>query len=355
MTCVDVVIPCYNYAHFLPRCVESVLNQKGVKVRVLIIDDCSNDSSESVGLSLAAKDGRIEFRRHDKNCGHIATYNEGLLQWASSEYSLLLSADDMLAPGALLRAASLMDRYPEVGMTYGLACNIWDDETPALNAALVSEEYRIVSSSEFLTHCFKVGNGVPTPTAVVRTAVQHHLGGYRSDLPHSGDMEMWMRFAAHGPVGVLRALQAFYRKHSGNMSNQYYQRLLGDQQEVLQAAEQILEKWGSQYPESASWREMIQQQISQKAFWSASNNFDTGDVEGCRICLEFAEQIYPKIRGSKIWWKLQTKRLFGPALWQIFRPTWNRLRVKDKTCSEPETATPSPTTQLVGWWPEALP
>ena len=36
--------------------------------------------------------------------------------------------------------------------------------------------------------------------------LQQQVGGYRAELPHSGDMEMWMRFAAHAPVGVLRAV-----------------------------------------------------------------------------------------------------------------------------------------------------
>ena len=52
-----------------------------------------------VGDALARADGRVEFRRHDRNRGHIATYNEGLA-WARGDYTVLLSADDLLAGGA---------------------------------------------------------------------------------------------------------------------------------------------------------------------------------------------------------------------------------------------------------------
>jgi glycosyltransferase involved in cell wall biosynthesis len=48
MRSVDLVIPCYNYARFLSQCVNSVLEQDGVEVRGLIIDDCSSDNSEQV-------------------------------------------------------------------------------------------------------------------------------------------------------------------------------------------------------------------------------------------------------------------------------------------------------------------
>ena len=101
---VDVVIPCYNYARFLEDCVGSVLSQEGVDVRALIIDDRSGDDTFEVGTNLIRRDSRVLFRRHSQNRGHIATYNEGLLEWVEAEYALLLSADDMLAPGALRRA-----------------------------------------------------------------------------------------------------------------------------------------------------------------------------------------------------------------------------------------------------------
>ena len=45
---VSVVIPCYRYGRFLPACVQSVLDQDGVDVRVLIIDDASPDDSAEV-------------------------------------------------------------------------------------------------------------------------------------------------------------------------------------------------------------------------------------------------------------------------------------------------------------------
>src|SRR5690606_779741 len=121
MSSVDVVVPCYNYAHFLPRCVGSILDQEGVDVRMLIIDDASPDDTPAVAQALAAQDSRVEYRRHATNLGHIATYNEGLLGWAQAKYSLLLSADDALAPGALARAAAVMDRDETIGMTYGMA------------------------------------------------------------------------------------------------------------------------------------------------------------------------------------------------------------------------------------------
>jgi len=102
------------------------LGQAGVDVRVLVIDDASPDNTAEVAAALAGKDPRVIIIRHATNKGHIKTYNEGI-EWASADYMLLLSADDYLLPGALRRAAELMDAYPEVGFTFGNVIELSDD------------------------------------------------------------------------------------------------------------------------------------------------------------------------------------------------------------------------------------
>ena len=64
MSSVSVVIPCYNYGHFLEEAVASVLDdQEGVDVRVLIIDDASPDDSAEVARKIAAREPRVEVTR----------------------------------------------------------------------------------------------------------------------------------------------------------------------------------------------------------------------------------------------------------------------------------------------------
>src|SRR5262245_37190836 len=122
MSSVSVVIPCYKYGNFLEECAESVLDdQPGVDVRVLIIDDASPDDSAEVAQKIAARDPRVEVVAHSTNRGNIATFNEGLMEWADGDYCMLLSADDRLTPGALRRATELLDANSSVGFVYGHA------------------------------------------------------------------------------------------------------------------------------------------------------------------------------------------------------------------------------------------
>jgi len=193
-------VPCYNYGRYLRECVESVLNQDGAEVRVLIIDDCSPDNTMQVAHELVAQDNRIEYRRHSCNQGHIATYNEGI-DWAQGDYLVLLSADDVLAYGALQRAAALLDAHPEVGLCFGQTLSFMDTEPlPPWPTIGVESEPTIQTRLEFIERACT--GDIPIPVSVmVRTSVQKVVGGWRRELPHAGDPEMWLRFAAHGPRG----------------------------------------------------------------------------------------------------------------------------------------------------------
>jgi GT2 family glycosyltransferase len=350
MPLIDVVVPCYNYGRFLTASVRSILEQDHVGVRILIIDDASTDETPEVAEGLARHDRRVTYRRHAENRGHIATYNEGLLEWASAEYSLLISADDVLAPGALARAAAVMDRHPDVGLAYGLARYIWDDEDPALIAEDASAEYRIVPPETFLRRCFEHGNVVSTPTAVVRTAVQQDLGGYSPEFPHAGDMEMWMRFAGRGPVAVLKAVQAFYRWHSVNMSSPYRANQLRDKAEVARVCGRMAERLRNAFPQCPSWLAATQRRLGEEAFWLASIAFDLGDKPAYQEYLEYAASVHPGIRHSAMWRKLQLKAFLGVAAWAQLRPQIDRLR--GVSARSATLWTPPQRHQTFGWWPE---
>ena len=272
MAKIDIVIPCYNYGRFLERCVRSVLDQKVGDLRILIIDDASTDDSLAVARRIAATDVRITVVAHEQNKGHIATYNEGLLGWANSEYSLLLSADDILTPGALDRAIAVLDANPSVGLLYGHAV-YWHDDHPMPSVRSRSAGVKIWRGQDWLrivcqrAHCL-----VSTPTAVVRTSVQQAIGGYRSDLPHTADVEMWMRFAVHSDVAYIRRVdQAYYRIHSQNMTVQRVS--IVDLQQRRAAYQAIFETYGHLIPDAHTLLRHANTKIAREALWRACSAY----------------------------------------------------------------------------------
>jgi Glycosyl transferase family 2 len=323
MATVDVVVPCYNYGCFLREAVQSVLSQQG-HVRVLVIDDASVDETAEVAARLAQDDARVSFLRHTANRGHIATYNEGIA-WSSADYMLVLSADDFLLPGALARATALMDAHPQVGLTFGRCIDLYPGDPPP-NPGRYEGETRwcILSGIEFIklsgARCL-----VPTSTAIVRTALQKHIGEYRPHLSHAGDMEMWIRFALGGSVGFIDAHQAVYRRHERNMSLAFNGGLR-DLQQRRAVLDGLLGTNAENQPDLPALHRSLVQSLAGDAVSFAGQAYNRGDVAEYERILEFAVTLWPEIRRSRQWRRVVWKRRLGLRLWTAVHPLILELR-----------------------------
>jgi GT2 family glycosyltransferase len=337
MSSVDVIVPCYRYARFLRECVTSVLAQRGPAVRVLIVNDASPDNTSDVAAQLAHEDSRVTVLTHATNQGHIATYNEGI-QWASAKYLLVLSADDYLLPDALALSVDLMDEHADVGFTFGKAVDLVDGGTLArkdtlpngiIDSVTGGERSRIISGAEFfkLIASSRSINVVRTPTAVVRTEVQKHVGGYRPELPHAGDLEMWLRLAAHSSVGVISAPQAAYRFHGNNMQVAFYgSRCLADLQQRKAAIDSVFTTCGSKLNQAPELRRELLEPLAYEALEYASAAFNENDVQLSETFTAFARDADENIRLTLRWILLACKRYMGVRAARALLPVVSRLR-----------------------------
>ncbi|GMA24889.1 hypothetical protein GCM10025864_26480 [Luteimicrobium album] len=229
----SVVVPCYNYGHFLPACVASVLDQD-VEVEIVVVEDRSTDSSGEVADALAAQDGRVRVLHNEVNLGLIGTANRGLAE-ARGEFLVLLSADDLLAPGALARAERLFDADPAVGLVYG-DVELFEDEVPPRRPDATPRWYvwpgrrwaRIVART--------ADNPISSPEAIVRRDVLDAVGPYRAEFPHTSDLKYWLESAQHADVArIAGPVAAYYRRHGDNMSAVHFGEPLVDATERLRA------------------------------------------------------------------------------------------------------------------------
>ena len=322
MTSVSVVIPCYRYGHFLEEAVTSVLDdQEGVDVRVLIIDDASPDDSADTAKKIAARDPRVEVVVHETNRGHIATYNEGLLEWADGDYSVMMSADDKLTPGALRRARDLLDAHPEVGFVYGHPLWFWEDK-PVPTPRTRLRGWSVWPGQWWLERRLRQGeNCITSPEVVVRTSLQKRVGGYDPRLPHSGDQEMWMRLAAHADVGFLRGVdQAFYRVHGRNMRTTFS--ALMDLRQKRLAFEVSFDLFGERLSDAKGLSDGVHRRLSREALWIAARSYDLGTAEPAVVdeLVAFAFDCWPQADRLPIYHTLRARRRIGPEAMPYLRP-----------------------------------
>jgi glycosyltransferase involved in cell wall biosynthesis len=285
MSAIDIVVPCYNYGRFLRCCVESVLEQSHRALRVLIVDDASDDETQDVACQLAERDSRVSVRRHAENRGHIATYNEGI-EWAASEYMLLLDADDFLLPGALDRAIAALDANQDVGLAWGAAISYRSgDPSPEPIPDATGVEANVLDANAFILS-LEYGNCVPQSAAIVRTDVQKRLGGYRSELPHAGDLEMWLRFTLYSKVIELKCPQCIYRRHQSNMSLGYSRE--SDLEQCKLAFRVHYQEIRQRLPDGAALEQSIRFRLALKCLFLAKVAFREGRKAACRKLLRHA-------------------------------------------------------------------
>jgi glycosyltransferase involved in cell wall biosynthesis len=303
---VSVVIPCYNYGHFLPDAVASALDQADLDVDVLVVDDASSDGSAEVALDLARRHERVDVLLHEENRGHIQTYNDGLAK-VSGDYVVLLSADDLLPPNALTRAVAVMEAHPRVGLVYGFARSFEDSPPPPEPTARswsVWPGRTWFGISARRGRCFLM-----SPEAVMRREALAETDGYDPRLPHSGDWDMWMRTAVNWDVArVNGATQAFYRVHATNMHVTTYAGWLTDLEERRKALEVIFDERAPDVPWVAELRPAATRALANEALRRGlaahRDRADGPDLDAHRA---FAERVDPTVRETLLWrWSAST-------------------------------------------------
>jgi Glycosyl transferase family 2 len=313
---VSVIVPSYNYGHLLTSCVESILSQEGVGVRVLVIDDCSPDDTHVVGRALSERDPRVEFRRHDVNQGLIATANEGL-EWADGDHVVLLSADDLLLPGALQRAARTMELHPDVGMVYGPTLFAHPDR-PLPTATGRSRGTSVWAGADWIRMRCRTGyNCISSPEVVVRNSVQRAVGGYDARCSHASDLNMWLRIAAVADVAYLRGTpQAIYRIHPGGMLRSNQAGPMDDLRERRNAFDSFFESSGPSLEDAEGLGALAGRALARQALWRASRTVDRGLSDGRDALapgdgMAFALEVCPDARRLREWRGLHVRRRLG--------------------------------------------
>jgi hypothetical protein len=305
---VSFVVPCYNYGHFLPGCIDSIVSQPGVETEVLIIDDASPDGSGAVAQELAERHANVRAVVHESNQGHIRTYNEGLAT-VDSDYVVLLSADDLIAPGALARASALMEANPSVGLVYGHPQTFESTPPPASRSRTWWSTW---AGEEWVGAQFKRAMSIVySPEAVVRTHVHHEAGYYRPELPHSGDLELWLRIAAVADVGRVNGPdQAYRRVHAQSMMNTRYATVVADLVQRDAAYESFLANAGLPDATARRLRATGRTGMSREALEWAITAIDRLPESEADIdeAVAFARRINPGYASLGVWREFDARR-----------------------------------------------
>ncbi len=227
---VSIVTSCYNAAPFIGKAIESVQGQDFQDWELIIVDDGSADGSATVVQQYREHDPRIQLIRQ-ANQGAPTTKNNGIARTdPTSEFFVMLDADDLLKPGALTFMLEYLNGHPEVGLIGG-EYDFIDAQDRVITPS--KEEYSAIW--RYAPH----GAGVrtipdeepDTPFAtlfcwcrvihgasMVRRSIFAQTPGYNPELPMGHDTDIFLHCALYGQVHFVMRELASYRRHGNQMT-----------------------------------------------------------------------------------------------------------------------------------------
>lgn len=206
---VSVVMPVYNYGEFMPRAVNSLLEQTFTDWELIISDNASTDTTEAVASGFAAQDARIHYFRNESNVGVCGNFNlcEARTN-PDSQYIFGLPADDWLHPHALEKLVAAADANADVTITY---CDGYrmDDEANGEMTRLgrYSDMYKRVAPAgkhRELGLLYRY-NYIPFQGALVNRQLARPVypqlpqqGLHDPELTYTSDYHMWLQLLSRG-------------------------------------------------------------------------------------------------------------------------------------------------------------
>lgn len=209
---ISVIIPNYNYAHLLPRALDSALTPSAADVEVIVVDDGSTDESLEVLAAYAARNPQLIVLRQ-ANAGAAAARNHGI-RVARAPYALLLDADDELLPGALPKLRELVGRYPAAGMILGAQISVYADGRQRLRVpkAVPAASPRQLTKSYLLRKGISVSHGC---SLFRRDLLLQRL--YPENLRGGEDIPVFAHLLVSAPVAITAEPLARIHKHADSL------------------------------------------------------------------------------------------------------------------------------------------
>jgi len=191
---ISVVIPTYNRKHLLQKAIASVLNQTYSNFELIVVDDCSTDSTEHFMKSLSDK--RIRYIKHEKTKHASASRNTGI-RLSKGEFIAFLDDDDRWLPTKLEKQLKLLQNSSlSTGLIY-----CWMDYIDQ-NEQIIATVRPTVKGNVFQHVLDKQGIG-GCPTLMVRKSVIEDCGFFDETLLRGNDGDFIRRICLKYKVNFI--------------------------------------------------------------------------------------------------------------------------------------------------------
>lgn len=203
---ISVLLPVYNCEKYIFEAVESILTQTYTNFELLIIDDCSTDTTLQICKSF--KDDRIIIIEKEKNSGYTNSLNYGF-SIAKGKYIARMDGDDISLPMRFEKQVAFMEVNEDV-VVCGTNFSIIDKD----------EIFILPEFNEQLKVRLLYGNCLGHPTVMMRKSVlkDNHII-YDTQMEPAEDYALWVQLVVFGKLHNLQECLLKYRVHDAQVSN----------------------------------------------------------------------------------------------------------------------------------------
>jgi glycosyltransferase involved in cell wall biosynthesis len=207
---VSVIIPSYNYAHYLPFSAGSVLAQTFTNFELVIVDDGSTDNTREVAATFT--DPRVRYV-YKKNAGLAAARNTGI-ENSRGAFLAFLDTDDIWLPNFLEETLATFARLPENFAAVATSSQRIDPD----GAPIEFKSTAMARDRELTARNFVFRNRPLSSSIVVKREAFETCGLFDETLRSSEDRDMWIRIARRYGFYFMEKPLVQLRRHPHNMS-----------------------------------------------------------------------------------------------------------------------------------------
>ena len=202
---ISVIMSVYNGETYLKEAIESVINQTFKNWELIVINDCSTDSTAQILEELSSRDERIKVHPNEVNLKLPTSLNKAI-SLCEGKYIARMDADDICLPQRLEKQFKFMEEHSDVALS---SCRFMTVK----NGVYMSGGAGGRCDNKALRAMLLVANPILHPGVICKAEVMKKFN-YDTSLTCTEDLELWTRMAmANLKIEILPECLLFYRLH----------------------------------------------------------------------------------------------------------------------------------------------
>ena len=208
---ISVIMSVYNGETYLVEAIESVRNQTFQNWELIVINDCSTDSTADILSDFAARDARIKVHPNEVNLKLPTSLNRAIAL-SCGKYIARMDADDICLPDRLEKQFAFMEAHPDVALS---SCRFMTVK----NGVYASGGAGGRCDHRALEAMLLVANPILHPGVIAKAEVMKQFN-YDTTLTCTEDLELWTRMVTQGQkIEILPECLLIYRLHDKQITS----------------------------------------------------------------------------------------------------------------------------------------